>query len=83
MSNKVDIEQLKKLSEKAGKQMQRQMRLLDSTFSEMMVNLPEDEAKKVEKLKVLTNKAIQLAKQGKADEAQNIIKEFQSEWGSK
>ncbi|HET8839200.1 MAG TPA: hypothetical protein VFM82_09450 [Flavobacteriaceae bacterium] len=80
MSNKADLDQLKRLSNEANEQMKRQMNLLDGTFNEMMVKLPNDEAKKVERLKVLTQKAILLAKQGKADEAQKIIKEFQNQW---
>lgn len=77
MSNRANIEQLKKLSEKANEQMKAQMNLLDGTFREMMIQLPENEAKEVERLKMLTNKSIQLAKQGKADEAREIIKNFQ------
>lgn len=79
MSNRKDLKQLIELSNKARKQMKLEMKVMDKTFDEMTQKLPEEEAKEVANLKALNKKAIALAKEGKADEAQEIIKNYRDE----
>lgn len=78
MSSK-DLQELIELSEKAKKQMNLQMKIVDQTFDEMTQKLPEDEAKEVAKLKALNKRAVALAKEGKAEEAQELIKNYRNE----
>ncbi|WP_440881401.1 hypothetical protein [Tenacibaculum sp. C7A-26P2] len=74
----LNIQQLLNLSKKASSQINLQVQILDTTFSELLKNLPQDEANEIDKLKALTQKAISLAKQGKAEEAQEIIRNYQN-----
>lgn len=77
----LNIQQLLNLSKQASSQINLQVQILDTTFSDLLKNLPQDEANEVDKLKALTQKAINLAKQGKAEEAQELIRNYQN--GSK
>jgi hypothetical protein len=74
----LNIQQLIDLSKKANAQMNMQVAVLDKTFAELLKKLPQDEANEVDRLKSLTQKAIRMAKDGKADEAQELIRNYQN-----
>jgi len=78
MSNRKDIEELMQLSQQASKQMKTQMNLMDANFKHLMKELPDDEAKEVSNLQVLSKKAFALAKEGKTEEAQELIKNYKN-----
>lgn len=69
MTNK-SVDELKKLSAN-----------FEHTMSDMVKKAPKEHQQQLEAVRVMTVKALNLAKQGKNDEAQQIIKDFQN--GSK
>jgi hypothetical protein len=78
MSNRKDIEELMQLSQQASKQMKNQMNLMDANFKILMKELPADQSKEVSNLQVLSKKAFALAKEGKTEEAQELIKNYKN-----
>ena len=54
------------------------MSIMDKTMEGLVGNLPEAEAKKIEKVGILTRKAISLAQQGKSDEAKKVMDEIKN-----
>ena len=74
----LNIQELINLSKQASSQMNLQVQMLDKTFAELLKSLSKEDANEVDKLKSLTQKAISLAKQGKAAEAQEIITNYQN-----
>jgi hypothetical protein len=66
------------LSQQASKQMKNQMNLMDANFKILMKELPADQSKEVSNLQVLSKKAFALAKEGKTEEAQELIKNYKN-----
>ena len=77
----LDLQELQKLSKNLSSQMKTQMSILDETFDKMVKELPEKDASKVEKFKVIFQKSMNLAKEGKTSEAQELIRNYNN--GSK
>lgn len=74
------IQGLIELSRKAKEDMNRQLDILDGTFSELVKKLPKEEADQVDRLKGYTQRAINLAKKGKQEEANDIISKIRNEY---
>lgn len=75
----IDFEGLNKLAEESKKLINAEMAKFETTFSEVRKNLPEDKLAEFDKNKALMNKAIALAKQGKQEEANQIINKLKNE----
>jgi len=65
----------------ANEQLNIQMAIFEKSIQNVKENVDDEEKREIEKLQALSQKAINLAKQGKAVEADELIKQFQN--GSK
>lgn len=72
------LQQLSKMAMESSKQLNQQMSILENVMSETLKNAPEENKAEIEKVKALTNKAINLAKQGKMQDVDQIIKYFKN-----
>lgn len=72
------LNSLIKLAEESKNQMNIHIRIFDETMSEMIKGVPEKDKGEIEKFKALSQRAINLAKEGKSEEAQELIKNFQN-----
>lgn len=75
----MELHQLKELlksSEKAAMEIKNQNRIFGSTLQEAIKGAPIEDKDKIDQVRILSLKAIELAKQGKSEEAQQLIKEF-------
>ena len=73
------IDQLKKLSAMAvesSKQLNSQIGLVGDVLAETLRDAPEEHKRDVEELQALMTKSINLAKQGKTDKVNEIIKQY-------
>lgn len=73
------IDQLKKLSAMAiesSKQLNSQIRLVGDVLAETLRDAPEEHKREVEELQALMTKSINLAKQGKTEKVNDIIKKY-------
>jgi hypothetical protein len=59
-------------------QLNLEISIFDKTLAQTLENAPEADKGKIEEVKALAQRAINLAKMGKAEEAQAVIKQFQS-----
>ncbi|AHK11387.1 hypothetical protein F132_41 [Flavobacterium sp. phage 1/32] len=73
------LDSLIKLSEQNRKQMELELAKFDKVFEEVIKGVPEDQKGQIEKVKIISNKAIQLAKEGRQEEANELIKTIQNE----
>lgn len=73
-----NLNSLLQLAEESRKQMNLQMSIFDGVLNEMVKEVPEKDKDKIEEFKALTQRAINLAKEGKTEEAQELIKNFQN-----
>jgi len=71
------LNSLLKLAEESKNQMNLQIRIFDETMVEMVKGVPEEDKEQVEHFRALSQRAINLAKEGKSQEAQELIKNFQ------
>lgn len=78
MYKDLNIDQLIKLSKANAKQIEIEMATFDKVYEEALKNVPEKDFEKMEKAKILCNKAINLAKEGKPIDAQNVINEIKN-----
>lgn len=69
----MDVEALKKMSEEASRMINAEMGIFEKTYEDLKKKLPEGQVGKLELAKASFNKAIILAKEGKQEEATNII----------
>lgn len=69
---KQQAEQVKKLFEEINNQ----NRIFEQTIESAMKGAPEEDKPAINRLRMLAKKAIALAKEGKSEEAQQIIKDF-------
>jgi len=75
----IDLNAIKQQGEAVQKlitEMNNQNRIFENTIDSAMKGAPESDKKAINKIKLLSKKAINLAKQGKMDEAQTLIKSF-------
>lgn len=59
-------------------QIQNQTRIFEGVIQSVLENAPESEKKEAERVQLMIKKALNSAKNGKGDEAQQIIKDFQN-----
>lgn len=75
----MDLNQIKQqaeISKKAIAEIQKQNRIFDTLLQKAMTGAPEEDKKTIASVQSLSMKALNLAKQGKMNEAQNLIKSF-------
>ncbi len=79
--SKSRIEHLKKLSAMAvesSKELNKQIDLMGDVVKETLKDAPEDQKSEIEQLQALMTKSFNLAKQGKADQVNDLIKNFRN-----
>tara|TARA_R110000851_G_scaffold108617_1_gene230027 strand:- start:12184 stop:12423 length:240 start_codon:yes stop_codon:yes gene_type:complete len=77
----MDINVLKQQAESAKKlfsEINNQNRIFGELIDDAMMGAKETEKPEINKIQMLTKKAINLAKQGKLDEAQTLIKNYRN-----
>lgn len=77
----INIENIKRqceLAKSAVSEIKKQNRIFETLMHEAIKGAPEEHKKDIQRIQVLATKAINLAKQGKSEEAQNLIKDFQN-----
>jgi hypothetical protein len=75
----IDLKTIKaqsELSKKLFKEIENQNRIFEKTIESVMKGAPESDKPKINQIQMLSQKAINLAKQGKLEDAQNLIKNF-------
>ena len=72
-----NIKALTNLADKAIDQMNEEIAIFGKTLDQSIINAPEGDKTIIQDFKALTTKAFNLAKMGKADEAQALIRSFQ------
>lgn len=77
MFNSNNFKELQKMAEQAAKTSELHLKLLDETLKGTLQGVSDEKDKQqIERLMGMTTKAINLAKQGKPEQAQEIIKNF-------
>lgn len=66
------------LSKQAVMEINQQNRIFEQILNDVVKGAPKEDQAKVDEIRLLSLKAINLAKQGKNDEAQKLIKDFQN-----
>lgn len=79
MSNNAEIERLFELSKTLSQKVNNDLKLVDALNQNVIKNLTDEQKGEMDKYLAITNKALNLSKEGKQDEAINIIKEMQNE----
>ena len=74
-----NINQMLELAKRSSIQLNQEIAIFDKILLDTIKNAPEDDKSDIERVKALATKAINLAKMGKAEEAQQVIKDFQHE----
>lgn len=74
----LDLDSLIKLSEAGANQIKMEMKKFDLVFDGVLKNAPAEDIDKLEKVRILSNKAIALAKDGKTEEANKVIEELKN-----
>ena len=64
------------LSKKAIQETQNQSRIFEQVLQEAVEGAPNEDKMAIHKLQNMSKRAIALAREGKLDEAQNLIKSF-------
>jgi len=77
MDLKMILEQ-SELAKTAIDQINVQSRIFENTIQQALMGAPEGDKKQIEGLKTLMANVTKLAKEGKINEAQNLVKEFQN-----
>ena len=67
------------LSKNAIQQMKLQQNMIDKSIKVAIDNCPDDQKDKMLKLKNVSQKVVNLAKEGKTEKALEIIKQFENE----
>lgn len=78
MFNGNNLEQLQKMARESSKKLNLELRIFDETLAESIRKAPEEEKQAIEGLRSMCQKSISLAKQGKSEEANQIIKDYQN-----
>ena len=82
----MDLTQIQKqleLAKETINQMSNQNRIFDQTLQEAIKGASDKDKPELERVRVLSLRAIALAKQGKNAQAQELIKQFKRDYGSK
>lgn len=77
MDLKMVLEQ-SELAQNAMDQIKVQNRIFENTIQQALIGAPESDKKEIDNVKNLMANVTKLAKEGKINEAQNLIKEFQN-----
>lgn len=75
----MDLKNIKaqlELSKKAIQETKNQNRIFETILQEAIKGAPKEDKKEIQRLQNMSRKAINLAKQGKLEEAQTLIKSF-------
>ena len=72
------LQELLKSSEKAVSEIKNQNRIFETTLQEAVKGAPIEEKDNIDQMRIFSLKIIELAKQGKSEEAQQLIKEFKN-----
>lgn len=78
MINTKTLKQQLENAKKLASQINVQNTIFEQTLQEAVKGAPEEDKRELEKVRVLSIKAISLAKKGKLEEAQDVIKQFQN-----
>ena len=73
------LQQLIELSKQNSKQIEIDLKIFESTFDGVLKNAPDKDRDVLEKMNALTKKAIILAKDGKTNEANEILNQIKNE----
>lgn len=73
-----DIIQQANISKEAIQQIKNQNRIFETILHEAVKGAPNEDKSKIEEVRMISKKVIDLAKQGKSEEAQQMIKDFQN-----
>ncbi len=73
-----DLAQLQKNSELLAEQMKQSFSIFEKKIEDALLQAPEEDKKAIEDVKAVTQRAINLAKMGKAEEANKLLKDFQN-----
>lgn len=73
------LQELLKMSQQNQKQLDLNVKIFDQTFGEVLKNAPVEDVGVLEKMRILTTKAINLAKEGKQTEAQDVLNQIKNE----
>lgn len=73
------LKDLLNLSEQNLKQMNLSVKIFERTFDTVLKNAPEQDKGVIEKMQILTKKALTLAKEGKQTEANEILNQIRNE----
>lgn len=71
-----NIESQLELSRKAISEMKKQNTIFETLLSEAIKGAPEEDKKEIDKIRSLTLRVQKLAKEGRIDEAQSLIKDY-------
>ena len=74
-----NLKQLQEMAKESSKKLNLELRIFDETMAEAIKGVPDSEKQIVEQVKGLSQRAINLAKNGKIEQAQQIIKDFNNE----
>ena len=74
-----NLKQLQEMAKESGKKLNLELRIFDETMAEAIKGAPSTDKNAIEQIKGLSQKAINLAKNGKVKEAQELIKDFNNE----
>lgn len=75
----MDLKNIKaqlQLSKKAIQETKNQNRIFETILQEAIKGAPKEDKKEIQRLQNMSRQAINLAKQGKLEEAQTLIKSF-------
>ena len=72
------LNQLINIARKSSEQINKEISIFDESLKEVLKNVPEEQKAEVEKLMSATTKAINYAKMGKAEQANEVIQNFQN-----
>lgn len=76
MSANKELQELIELANQSQKTLDLKLSVFSKTMQNVLQNVSEEEKKQVEKIQSLTNKVINLSKEGKINEVNEILKQF-------
>lgn len=71
-----NLQQLMNLAQKSAQQINKEITIFDQWIKDVQKNVPDDQKSQVEEINALLIKAVNLAKMGKAEEAQELVKNY-------
>lgn len=76
MSVDKNLQELIDLANQSQKTLDLKLSVFDKTMQEVLKNVPEEQKNEIQKIQSLTNKVINLSKEGKVNEINEILKQF-------